>query len=203
MRTRVVGLIPAAGKSQRMGRPKLTLGLGELSVIQRVILALEKGGAEDVLVVAPAMTEPNAVVLANHARVEGAHVVHCPAPTSDMRATIEVGLDAMIEHALAPDAILLTPGDVPGLTPRVVAAVVDALRLEPERVVVPVYKGKRGHPVAMPWRTALQIHDLPPGVGVNELLARLSDQQIREVEVVEEGAVLDVDTPEEFQRWKR
>ena len=47
---RVAALVPAAGRSQRMGRPKLILGLGTESVIQRVVIALERGGAEPVLV---------------------------------------------------------------------------------------------------------------------------------------------------------
>ncbi len=202
MSIRVIGLIPAAGKSQRMGRPKLTLSLGKLSVIQRVILSLEQGGADEVLVVAPPVTEASAVVLANHARVEGAHVVHCASPTPDMRSTVEVGLDAMVEHALAPDIILLTPGDVPALSPQTVRTIVNAARLDPSHIAVSVFKGKRGHPVAIPWNLAVELHALPPGVGANELLVVHQDK-VREIAVDDEGAILDLDTPEQYQsrRW--
>ncbi len=37
-------LIPAAGKSARMGRPKLTLPLGGRTVLEHVVTALRRGG---------------------------------------------------------------------------------------------------------------------------------------------------------------
>jgi molybdenum cofactor cytidylyltransferase len=197
---RIYALVPAAGKSERMGRPKLTLGLGDASVIQRVVRALEAGGADYVFVVAPPVPEPGAVVLANHARVEGAWVVHCPAPTADMRATVEVGLDDLT-HGLVPppDGLLLCPGDSPRISPALVKAVVARFRQDPARVVVPVHAGKKGHPVALPWALARTIPDLPPGVGINALVESQGERLIR-LEVDDPGAVIDLDTPEDYRR---
>ena len=48
---RVFALVPAAGFSRRMGRPKLGLPLGERTVLEHVVAALRQGGAEHVLVV--------------------------------------------------------------------------------------------------------------------------------------------------------
>lgn len=197
---RIVALVPAAGRSERMGRPKLILGLGSESVIQRVVSALERGGADAVLVVAPPVKEPGAIVLANHARAEGAEVVHLDAPTPDMRATVAFGLDAMIEHALAPDAVLLAPGDSPGLNPKLVERVVRRQRNGPDRIVVPVHAGKRGHPIALPWALAQEVHDLPPGVGVNALLERHAGR-VFEIAVDDPGAVTDLDTPDDYRRF--
>lgn len=200
MSSRLVGLIPAAGRSERMGRPKLTLGLGQRSLIQAVVEALAQGGADEVLVVAPPVRREGAVVLANHARVEGAHVVHCEDDTPDMRRTIEVGLAAMVDHVLAPDAILLTPGDCPGLTPALVARVVAQARREPDRIVVPVYQGHRGHPVAIPWTLAVHIPELPPGLGVNALLD-LHAGKVLGVPVDDPGTAFDIDTPDDLRQW--
>ena len=44
-------LIPAAGKSRRMGRPKVSLPLGGRVVLEHVIVALKQAGIEDILVV--------------------------------------------------------------------------------------------------------------------------------------------------------
>jgi molybdenum cofactor cytidylyltransferase len=197
---RVAAIVPAAGRSQRMGRPKLTLGLGTESVIQRVVIALEHGGAEPVLVVAPPVAEPDAVVLANHAKVEGAWVVHCPRPTTDMRGTVRVGLDELASQGWIPDGLLIAPGDSPGLSPRLVGLVVERFRQDPSRIVVPRYEGRRGHPVALPWPVALAIHELPDDVGINALL----DQQaslVTTLEVNDPGAIADMDTPEEYRKW--
>jgi molybdenum cofactor cytidylyltransferase len=199
---KLIGLIPAGGSSQRMGRPKLTLGLGGESVIQRVVRALEQGGAETVLVVAPPIDQPGAVVLANHARAEGAEVVHLPLPTPDMRATVEAGLDAIIDHALAPDVVLLTPGDVPGLTAELVAQVARAASRHPGKLVVPTHDGHRGHPLALPWSLARGIASLPPGTGVNALLDQhAADRVDLPVAVAAAQAFADMDTPDDYRRW--
>jgi molybdenum cofactor cytidylyltransferase len=197
---RIDALVPAAGTSARMGRPKLLLGLGGESVIQRVVRALESGGADQVIVVAPPLEQEGAVVLANHARVEGARVVHCPAPTVDMRASIEIGLEE-IAHGLVPipDGIVLCPGDSPAMTPALVRAVIEAFRREPTRLVVPVHQGKRGHPVAIPWSLARTIPQLPAGTGVNALVDSSRDRVLM-LDVDEPGAVVDLDTPEDYRR---
>ena len=63
-------IIPAAGHSTRMGRPKLSLPLGERTVLEHVIAALRQGGVDHVLVVvAPHVAE--LVPLANAARRGG------------------------------------------------------------------------------------------------------------------------------------
>src|SRR5207237_3552168 len=46
-----LALIPAAGKSTRMGRPKLALPLGGRTVLEHVVAALRDAGVEHVLVV--------------------------------------------------------------------------------------------------------------------------------------------------------
>lgn len=196
----LVALVPAAGRSRRMGRPKLTLGLGNESVIQRVVQALERGGASTVVVVAPPIEEPGAADLANHARAEDAHVVHLPGPTADMRATVEFGLGAIAEHTPTPDGLILTPGDVPGLSAVLVRAVVRRFLASPDRIVVPEHEGRRGHPVAIPWPTALSIPDLPPGVGVNALLDAHTPGVVA-VALEDPTAILDMDTPEDYRRW--
>jgi molybdenum cofactor cytidylyltransferase len=198
---RIVALVPAAGESRRMGRPKLVLRLGRDSIIQRVVAALLGGGADAVLVMAPPVATPGAVQLANHARVEGAEVVHLEAPTPDMRATVERGLDALLVYGLAPaDGVLLTPGDVPGLTPRLVLRVLRHFQADPTRIVVPAYRGKRGHPVALPWTDSQAIFDLPAGEGVRVLLEQ-PGRKVVTIEADDEGAITDIDTPEDYRRW--
>jgi CTP:molybdopterin cytidylyltransferase MocA len=185
-----------------MGRPKLVLDLGGEPVIGRVVRALSRGGADPVLVVAPPVPEPAALPLAALARAAGAWVVHCPAPTADMRATVCVGLDAIARRDPAPDGLLLAPGDSPGLTPRLVARVIERFRADPGRIVVPVHAGKRGHPLALPWSIAGQIPALPEGTGINALLELHADRLLT-VEVDEAGAIADMDTPDDYRRWAR
>lgn len=195
-----VALVPAAGRSARMGRPKLVLEVGPLSVIERVVRSLVLGGAGPVLVVAPPPTENGSITLADLARGEGAEVVHCERPTPDMRATVEQGLDLLAKRTPPPTGVLLCPADLPGITPEVVRRVVAQFATDPSRIVVPVHAGRRGHPIAIPWSLALAVRILPPGKGVNELL-RTAPHLIANLEVPDPDTFDDLDTPEEYQRW--
>ena len=47
----IYAVVPAAGRSRRMGQPKLLLGMGGQTVIEHVITALREGGVDRVLVV--------------------------------------------------------------------------------------------------------------------------------------------------------
>src|SRR5438105_3807703 len=90
----ILGLIPAAGKSTRMGRPKLALRLGECSILEHVIHALRAGEVEHVLVI----VGPHVSELIPLAQAAGAEALLLPNETRDMRATVEAGLNHLEER---------------------------------------------------------------------------------------------------------
>src|SRR5215471_3453560 len=49
----IAAVVPAAGRSSRMGRPKLLLDFEGESLIRRVVTALRGGGADRIVVVPP------------------------------------------------------------------------------------------------------------------------------------------------------
>ena len=109
------GLIPAAGKSRRMGRPKLLLPVAGKTVVEHVIAAVRAAGVADILVV----VAPDADELAQLVAAAGAHVLRLAADTPDMRATCLHGLE-WIEERFAPDdgdSWLLLPADLPDPRP--------------------------------------------------------------------------------------
>ena len=65
----IFALIPAAGESRRMGRPKLALPLGEKTVLEHVLDALRHAQVDHMLVV----IGPHVAELLPIARDAGAH----------------------------------------------------------------------------------------------------------------------------------
>src|SRR5262245_17507429 len=106
---RVFVLIPAAGKSVRMGAPKLSLILGGRTVLERVLDSIRPVHFADILVILGPHNE-NLAVLAGKA---GASVLSLTEDTADMRATVSFGLTWLEKHhSPAPgDAFLLCPAD--------------------------------------------------------------------------------------------
>jgi molybdenum cofactor cytidylyltransferase len=196
--SRTFGLIPAAGKSQRMGRPKLALPLGGRTVLEAVVTAVRDAGVASVLVV----VGPSADDLPELATRAGARVLHLPTDTAEMRDTIEQGL-AWIEHTYQPthdDGWLLLPADHPCLESDVIGRLLRARAQHPDlSVVVPTFGDRRGHPVWIGWQHVAALRALPRGQGVNTLLRGLT-AQVLEVAVAHASVLWDLDTPEDYER---
>jgi molybdenum cofactor cytidylyltransferase len=197
-------VVPAAGRSRRMGRPKLALPLGGRTILEHVIAALRQAGVEHVLVVVGPQV-PELVPLAEQA---GAHVVQLDDETSGMRETVEHGLRRLEEHfqPRSDDAWLLVPADHPTLTADVVRRLAGARAAHPEHTIfVPTHDGRRGHPLLITWDHVAGIRAHPPGQGLNAYVRGQVDRTM-EVPVAQPGVLGDLDTPEEYaqllSRWE-
>jgi len=194
-------LIPACGKSTRMGRPKLALKLGERTVLEHVLHALRAGGVEQTLVV----VGPHVPELAALAEANAADVCRLAEETADMRATVEAGLDWLERHyqPLPEDDWLLVPGDHPTLDPDVVRQLRRARAEQPERsIVVPTFAGRRGHPTLIAWKHVASIRAHRRGHGLNTYL-RERGNDVLEIPVVNAGLLCDLDTPEDYERLRQ
>ena len=145
-------LLPACGQSRRMGRPKLTLPLGDRTVLEWVVAALRQAGIEHILVV----SGPHTPGLAELAESAGAEVCRLNEPTPDMRQTIEQGL-SWLEKKYQPgeeDFWLLVPPDHPTLEGRVIDQLLQRSRKQPQRLDGrPHFCGQaRGHPTLIGWQ---------------------------------------------------
>ena len=101
----------------------------------------------------------------------GALVLSPESQPAEMRDSIELGL-AVLDVEPRPVSVLLTPGDVPGLTGELVAQLLEVAGQAPDRLVIPTHEGHRGHPIVLPWSVAIGIRDLPDDAGVNVLVER-------------------------------
>jgi molybdenum cofactor cytidylyltransferase len=194
---RLFALIPAAGRSRRMGRPKLLLPFGETTVIGRLISTLRAEHIADVLV----LGRPDDAALADEVRRCGATVVQPETPPPEMRVSVEWLLDA-VEHTHAPrpaDGWLLIPADQPLIRPDTLRRLTAAWRNHPASIVLPVTDGRRGHPTIFPWPRAEQVRRLPLHAGVNHLLHD-APTPIIEVPVDDPTIHLDLDTPADYQQ---
>jgi molybdenum cofactor cytidylyltransferase len=193
----MVAIVPAAGFSRRMGRPKLSLPWAGRSILEHVVATLRASGVARVLVV----VGPHVPELIPLARLAGADVHTLTEPTADMRATIERGFD-WIEANLpvAPSAWLLAPADHPLVEPRVVQQLMVSFREQPAfSIFLPTYRGQRGHPVLLAWRHVTGIRRWKHDEGINSYIRHCA-AECCEVPVISENVLSDLDTPEDYQR---
>src|SRR5688500_10041739 len=104
---RSFAIIPAAGASQRMGRPKLLLPWGSTTVIEHVLTQWRQSRVDETIVV----VSPDNGPLIEVCRREGCRLVIPDSPPVDMLASIQHGL-RYVERRLTPqaaDAWLVAP----------------------------------------------------------------------------------------------
>jgi molybdenum cofactor cytidylyltransferase len=191
-------VIPAAGKSERMGRPKLALPWAGRTILEHVVSALQHAGIETIVVV----IGPHVSKLAQLAESAGAFALQLTEETADMRATVECGL-RWLEERWKPSTNadwLLVPADHPTLESGTVQALLKARREHPAAgVIVPTCQGKRGHPTLIAWRHIAGICAMPAGQGLNVYMREQADETV-EVAVESPDILWDLDTPGDYEQ---
>lgn len=192
----VYPVVPAAGLSRRMGRPKLNLPLGGKAVLSHVLDRLARTTARPALVA----LGPSTAFLAPLVRPPTRYLI-LPADTPDMRTTLERGLEWIEVHESPrpTDAFLLALADQPMLSPPIMDRLIHAHQADPTRIRVPAHQGRRGHPVLFPWTMVEQLRGLPQHVGANSLLKdHLS--LVTELPTDEPEILDDIDEPADYDR---
>lgn len=191
-------IVPAAGASTRMGRPKLLLPWGESTVLDSTLAALRDGGVATIVVVL-APQGP----LEGWKPPDGVRTAVNPDPASGMLSSVLVGLAALAtaEHGdvpvPAPDPLLVCPADLPALRASTVAALLAAYR-ERGGVVVPRHGRRRGHPLLIAPRWQARMPEIAHHqTGLRRIL-ELAAGAVHELVVDDAGSIRDVDTPEDY-----
>jgi molybdenum cofactor cytidylyltransferase len=188
---RAAALLPAAGASRRMGRPKLLLPFRGGPLVAAVVAALRSGGAGPVVLV----TAPEDAELRSWAWQAGVEVAINPDPERGMLSSLQEGLAALPRDQI----LLVSPADLPRLRPESVAELLRQMIVTGAPLAVPIYQGKRGHPLAIAPALIPEIFTLDPTIGLKQLRDR-HEGELLEVAVDDPGVVQDVDTVEDYEK---
>lgn len=217
---RYFAIVPAAGRSRRMGSSKLLLpwpafdsgnDIADPQVIDSVLHAWTTSRVAHVVVV----IRSDDVALLDACEKWRVDVVTAAVEPADMKESLQIGL-RYIESRFSPiatDHCFIAPADLPTLSRDLIDAVIesaDALgRARPAAnatqppVIIPRFgatpgsAAKTGHPALLPWPLTEEIFRLGENEGVDRLVKQHS-QHI--VDLPGTLAVTDINTPEEYRR---
>jgi molybdenum cofactor cytidylyltransferase len=120
-----------------------------------------------------------------------------------MRASVECALDEVRRHMPAPeDGWLLVPADHPLLDAAILDVLLERWKTGRDRILVPTFEGRRGHPTLFRWSLADEVARIPPDHGLNWLIERHRDE-VAELPVDDDSVLLDLDTPEDLAAAQR
>jgi len=188
---KLAAIVPAAGLSLRMGSEKVLLPAGSTSILERVLSTLaEAGVSERVAVLRPDLAES-----AEAARRSGARIAWNSTPREEMLLSIRLGI---AELPAGVDAFYVWPADHPAVLAKTVTRL--AAFAAKERVVLPLHAGRRGHPALIGSGLIGAIGAIPAGAGLRHLWHSRPEVLV-EVPVEDPGILVDLDTPEDYERW--
>jgi molybdenum cofactor cytidylyltransferase len=186
-------VILAAGASSRMGTPKALLdaGTGESFLDRLAGVFLDAGCAVYAVLGEDAAT----IARASRRGSEIAFLLN-PDPSRGQLSSLQCGLRAA---RAAAQAIFFTPVDAPGISRETVVVLKDFL--SGMDFAVPIFEGRRGHPVLMRSVCAAEFLAPPEGASARDILhARRASTRF--VEVADPGILDDIDDPAGYERWR-
>ena len=191
----ISAIILAAGESKRMGQPKLLLPWGETTVLGQVISVLRSSGVEDIVTVTGGFREQVEVVAEQY---RSQVVFNAEFTSNEMLRSIQLGLGSLKPEV---EATLICLGDQPQIQEGSVRKVCEAFQKSRSNLVVPSYQLRRGHPwlVARPlWDEILTMRS--PRSPRDFLNAHAGE--IEYVEIDNSSVLEDLDTPEDYLKFK-
>lgn len=184
----VAAIVLAAGKSERMGRPKALLPYHGRTFLENILLAISGSSIHHTVVV---LGHDRELI---ESRVVLPHVVFNPYYERGMITSLQAGIRALPEDTRGAVLFLV---DHPLVEPETIDALI--AHLVPNRIVLPTFQGRRGHPALFASEILEEILVLPESEGAN-IVVRKDPARITEVPVSAPGILLDIDTPEQFQK---
>lgn len=185
-------VVLAAGESKRMGAPKLLLPYRGATIIEAVLDAVTASGADATLVVLGA----NRTAIRERIRRFPVSVAVNTRFREGMLSSIQTGISALPRRCRAALVVL---GDQPALPPSALDALIDAWNEGRKGIVVPVFGGRRGHPLLLDLKYRREIDGLTPDTGLRGLLAA-HPEDILEVDVPDGAVLADIDTPDDYRK---
>ncbi len=188
-------VIAAAGMSTRMKQFKQLMKIGDMSIAERVIVNFRRAGVQDIVMV----TGHNAEALEKALRDFDIRFVRNENYAStEMFDSVKLGLANVPEGC---DRVFFCPVDVPFFTDETVTEEIRQMDRNPDVLaVLPTCSGRDGHPLLIDAKIIPHILAHSGERGLRGAYESLPAGSVLRIEVDDEGAVIDADTREDYQK---
>lgn len=194
----IVAVVLSAGESSRMGSPKALLTAGGVTFIERIVSALRGSKPGKIMVVVGHHAKEIEKVTARLSVFTVINKDYAQGQLSSLIAAIR-RLETE-DIAKEVDGILLHLVDHPFISPTLVDHMIDRFYESKKLIVMPRYKGKRGHPVIFSSKLFSELCATPLNQGAKVVVHAHRDETL-EIETEYEGVTIDIDTPEEYRQY--
>ena len=195
----ISGIILAAGSSQRMGSPKALLKIGEKTFLQYIVDVLHSARVIDIVIVLGSEAEK---IQPSLSWFEGKVVVNNDWQKGQLTSII-TGINSLDMTMTDPEEIhgaIICPVDHPLISQSILVNLLQEFWRSHKKIVLPTYKGRRGHPVIFGKDLFDEIRSAPIDIGARNVV-RKHPEEVHEVALEEEGIHINIDTQEDYQKY--
>lgn len=193
MTNRFSVVILAAGTSSRLGSDKLSLPLGNKSILEHTMHKFFLDAIDDVVIVTGKF-KPEFQKQKTAPKIK---YVDNPDYEAGMSSSVKKGLECI---SLSTDAVFITPADIPLFDVNTVREMIGAF--SQKTIIIPTYHGKKGHPVLLDKFFSEQCMNEHSEKVLYDVIKKNS-VSVKFLPVEDEGVLLDLDTKEDYERMKR
>ena len=192
---RISAILLGAGESKRIGANKLFLPWGKKIVLTHCVDTLLKSTVKEVIVVLGDRTK----VMESQLKGRKVKVVMNPHYRKGMSTSIRRGVRAIDPNS---HGILIALGDMPFLVSRTINSLIRAFGQGKGAIIVPSFRGRKGHPVIFHRRYKKELLQLKEDVGGRSIIER-HPEEVRWVQIRSEGVLKDIDTWKDYKKELR
>jgi CTP:molybdopterin cytidylyltransferase MocA len=190
----ITAVILAAGESRRIGSPKPFLTIGDKTFVEVIAERLQTAGIHSV------------VAVFNHAHRNQLKEISLPDYSCIVNTRPDLGQLYSFQLALralhsGTRAVLLCLVDHPCVLTETYRLLVAESAESPQKILIPTFRGRKGHPVVFPRLLFQELLDTPLRLGAHSVVQEHSEMVLL-VSVSDEGVVLDIDTSQDYSRIK-
>ena len=183
----VSAILLAAGEARRMGRLKQLMPFGSSTMVEQTVDNLLASGAGEVIVVLGHRAEEVKGRIANRP----VKIMLNPLYSQGMGTSIAAGLKLVDSRA---GAVMLALADQPFVDSQTIDRLIEEFQTHDKGIAIPVYRGRRGHPIIFSIKYKAQLSGLISDIGGREIIKE-HPEDVLEIAVDCEGVILDIDTP--------
>lgn len=191
----ISAIILAAGESGRMQTNKLLLHYHGKTLIETVIEHVRQSEIDHILVVTGAFSDELIPVISR------LPVKHCynSEYKKGMLSSVQCGFRNI---PAATDAVMIFLADQPDIPGEVADKLIQEYKKSGKGIVIPLHKGRRGHPLLIDGKYRHVIGQLDHAVGLRDLMHKYPEDLL-EVNVEMPGILKDIDTPEDYHAFTK
>jgi molybdenum cofactor cytidylyltransferase len=185
-----------------MGQPKALLTFRGRTFLESVLDAVHAVGVKHPIVV----LGDDADKILSQIELHGVKALRNEEIAAGPIGSIRAAIRHVIDHPV--DAMLVWPVDMPHVAISTVELLIDRFRSTHRPIVVPVFDGRRGHPVLFGKAVFEELLAVPDGEGAGagagaRAVVRADPSRVDEVPVEDSAVVEDLNTPQDYEALVR